>query len=360
MLARFGGGTFALVVPCEQASRTERTVHARECAERVRKALHEPFRVAGDSPVTITASIGWTELVAGHDTPESVLREAELAMYGAKAAGRDQVQHFEPEMLAELAQREGLVHDLRNAIADNAMSLELQAQTDRWGRVVGAEALLRWNRRGTPVSPCVFIPVAEESGLILPLGEWVLRRACELLVAWSARPVTQSLSLAINVSARQFAQARFVDGVRKMLTATGADPTRLKFEITETTILDDLAEAAVKLTALRAQGIRISLDDFGTGYSSLTYLSRLPLDQLKIDQSFVACLPEDANGAMVAQTIIGMGRGLGLEVIAEGVETAAQRQFLMTQGCDAFQGYLIGRPMPPTEFEAMLEQPAPV
>ena len=361
VLARFGGGTFALVVPCGQDSRTERTVRARECAERMRQALHEPFRVAGDTPVTITASIGWTELVAGHDTPESVLREAELAMYGAKAAGRDQVHHFEPEMLAELAQREGLVQDLRDAIAENAMSLDLQAQTDRWGRVVGAEALLRWNRRGTPVSPCVFIPIAEESGLILPLGEWVLQRACELLVAWSARPATQALSLAINVSARQFAQPRFVEGVRQVLAATGADPARLKFEITETTILDDLAEAAVKLTALRAQGIRISLDDFGTGYSSLTYLSRLPLDQLKIDQSFVACLPEDTNGAMVAQTIIGMGRGLGLEVIAEGVETMAQRQFLMTQGCDAFQGYLIGRPMPPAEFEAMLqEDPASV
>jgi EAL domain-containing protein (putative c-di-GMP-specific phosphodiesterase class I) len=271
------------------------------------------------------------------------------------------VCRFEPEMLAELAQREGLVHDLRDAIARGTMALDLQAQVDRWGRVLGAEALLRWTRRGTPVSPTVFIPIAEESGLIVPLGEWVLQRACELLVTWSGHPATQALTLAVNVSARQFNQTRFVDGVRQALAATGADPSRLKLEITETTILGDLAEAAVKLTALRAQGIRISLDDFGTGYSSLTYLSRLPLDQLKIDQSFVACLPEDANGAMVAQTIIGMGRGLGLEVIAEGVETAAQRQFLMTQGCDVFQGYLIGRPMSPAEFEAMLEEnPAPV
>jgi diguanylate cyclase (GGDEF)-like protein len=362
VLARLGGGTFALVVPCEQSSRTERMVRARECAERTRQALREPFRLAStDTPVTITASIGWSELAAGHDTPESVLREAELAMYGAKAAGRDQVRRFEPEMLAELAQREGLVHDLRDAIAQGAMALDLQSQVDRWGRVLGAEALLRWTRRGTPVSPTMFIPIAEESGLILPLGDWVLQRACELLVAWSRRPAMQALTLAVNVSARQFNQSRFVDGVRNALASSGADPSRLKLEITETTILGDLAEAAVKLTALRAQGIRISLDDFGTGYSSLTYLSRLPLDQLKIDQSFVACLPEDANGAMVAQTIIGMGRGLGLEVIAEGVETPAQRQFLMTQGCDVFQGYLIGRPMPPAEFEAMLEKnPAPV
>jgi len=356
VLARLGGGSFALIVPCEQSSRTERTVRAREYAERARQALHEPFHLAGDAPVTITASIGWTELAAGHDTPESVLREAELAMYGAKAAGRDQVCRFEPEMLAELAQREGLVHDLRDAIVQDGIALDLQAQVDRWGRVLGAEALLRWTRRGTPVSPTVFIPIAEESGLILPLGDWVLQRACELLAAWSHRPATQSLTLAINVSARQFAQPGFVEGVRHALETTGADPSLLKLELTETTILDDLAEAATKLSALRAQGIRISLDDFGTGYSSLTYLSRLPLDQLKIDQSFVACLPEDANGAMVAQTIIGMGRGLGLEVIAEGVETMAQRQFLMTQGCDVFQGFLVGHPMPPADFETMLEK----
>ena len=361
VLARLGGGTFALALPCERSNRSERAQRARECAECVREALHEPFRLASDAPVTITASIGWSELAAGHDTPESALREAELAMYSAKAAGRDQVCRFEPEMLAELAQRDGLVHDLRDAIAQGAMALNLQAQVDRYGRVLGAEALLRWTRRGVAISPTVFIPVAEESGLILPLGDWVLQRACELLVAWSSRPAPQSLTLAINVSARQFAQPHFVDGVCQALAATGADPSRLKLEITETTIMDDLAEAAVKLTALRAQGIRISLDDFGTGYSSLTYLSRLPLDQLKIDQSFVACLPEDANGAMVAQTIIGMGRGLGLEVIAEGVETIAQRQFLLTQGCDVFQGYLIGHPLPPAEFEATLEaHPAPV
>jgi len=361
VLGRLGGGTFALAIPCREESRTERTVRARDCAERMRQALSEPFRLGGDTPVTMTASIGWTELVAGHDTPESVFREAELAMYGAKAAGRDRVCRFEPEMLAELAQREALVHDLRNAIASGTLTLDLQAQADRWGKVLGAEALLRWTRpNGTQVPPGAFVPLAEENGLILPLGDWVLRRACEQLVAWSTHPSTRALSLAINVSARQFAQPRFVDGVRQALAATGADPARLKLEITETTILEDLADAATKLTALRAQGIRISLDDFGTGYSSLTYLSRLPLDQLKIDQSFVACLPEDANGAMVAQTIIGMGRGLGLEVIAEGVETAAQRQFLMSQGCDIFQGYLIGRPMPPSEFEAMLEKnPAP-
>jgi len=305
----------------------------------------------------MTVSIGWTELVPGRDSPESVLKQAELAMYAAKAGGRDQLRRYEPAMQDELVQREALVGDLRRAIAEETLELHLQAQVDRHGRVVGAEMLLRWTRPdGEQMSPERFIPVAEENGLILPLGDWVLRRACAQLVAWSARPSSRKLVLAINVSARQFAQPGFVDDVCRALAASGADPAQLMLEITETVILGDLAEAAAKLARLRAQGIRISLDDFGTGYSSLAYLSRLPLDQLKIDQAFVARLPEDANDAMVAQTIIGMGRGLGLEVVAEGVETVAQHDFLMREGCHGFQGYLISRPMPPVLFEAMLEQ----
>jgi len=352
VLSRFSGGTFVLLMPCSG----EGSSRVRDCAERVREALREPFQLDDDVPVGMTVSIGWTELVPGQDSPESVLKQAELAMYGAKAGGRNQVCRFEPTMQAELAQREAFVSDLRRAIADETLELHLQAQVNRRGRVIGAEMLLRWTRPGgAQVSPELFIPIAEENGLILPLGDWVLRQACARLVAWSEQPSSRGLSLAINVSARQFAQPGFVDDVRQVLAATGADPARLTLEITETVILGDLAQAAAKLARLRAQGIRISLDDFGTGYSSLAYLSRLPLDQLKIDHAFVARLPEDANDAMVAQTIIGMGRGLGLEVVAEGVETVAQRDFLMTQGCDGFQGYLISRPMPLAMFELMLE-----
>lgn len=359
VLSRFNGGTFALLTGSRADNEGTQSQQACACAERMRLALHEPFYLGDSSPLTITVSIGWTGLAPGQGSPESVLREAELAMYAAKSAGRDQIRRFQPIMQADLVQHETLVHDLRRAIADQALDLHLQAQVNRRGGIVGAEALLRWTRRnGESVPPDLFIRVAEENGLILPLGEWVLRRACTQLAAWSARAHTRELSLAVNVSARQFAQPEFVEGVREMLAATGAAPVRLKLEITETTILDDLADTAAKLAELRALGIRVSLDDFGTGYSSLAYLARLPLDQLKIDQSFVARLPEDVNDAMVAQSIVGMARGLGLEVIAEGVETDAQWNFLMDQGCDAFQGYLFARPMPCAAFEAMLEDRA--
>lgn len=357
MLSRFSGGTFALLVDCAADQPGSMSKHAWMSAERLRQALREPFQLGGDTPVTISISIGWTELVPGHGTPESVLKEAELAMYGAKAAGRDQVCRFEPAMHDELVHHEALVQDLRRAIRDESLDLHLQAQVDRTGDVVGAEALLRWTRpSGERVPPDVFVPIAEENGLIFPLGDWVLRRACTYLVAWSARPSLRNLSLAVNVSARQFAQPGFMDSVRGALAATGAVASRLKLEITETAVLEDFHETAAKLAELRAIGVKVSLDDFGTGYSSLAYLTRLPLDQLKIDRSFVDRLPEDRNDAMVAQTIIGMGRGLGLDVIAEGVETQAQWNFLMAQGCDAFQGYLVARPMPREAFEALLEQ----
>ncbi|HKZ12122.1 MAG TPA: EAL domain-containing protein [Rhodanobacteraceae bacterium] len=357
MLSRFSGGTFALLADCgaDQPSATPK--QAWVWAERLRQALREPFQLGGDTPVTISISIGWTELVPGHGTPESVLKEAELAMYRAKAAGRDQVCRFEPAMHAELVHHEELVQDLRRAIIDETFDLHLQAQVDRAGQVIGAEALLRWMRpSGERVPPDVFIPIAEDNGLIFPLGDWVLRRACAYLVAWSAQASLRDLSLAVNVSARQFAQAGFVDSVRGALSTTGAVASRLKLEITETAVLEDFHETAAKLAELRAIGVKVSLDDFGTGYSSLAYLTRLPLDQLKIDRSFVDRLTEDRNDAMVAQTIIGMGRGLGLDVIAEGVETEAQRNFLMAQGCDAFQGYLIARPVPREAFEALLDE----
>ncbi|TAL74033.1 MAG: EAL domain-containing protein [Rhodanobacter sp.] len=361
MVGRFGGGTFTMVVPGRDVGPVARKDLAVDYAERLRQQLREPFALVPGRGATVTASIGWTELVPRQDVAETVLREAELAMYAAKAAGRDQVRRFDPDMLADLAQREELVQELRAAIVDDELELYLQPQADREGHIVSAEALLRWTRHdGSQVLPDVFIPVAEDNGLIVPLGAWVLQRACEQLVAWSVEPATNMLSLAANVSAHQFAQPGFVASVRDALKASGADPARLKLEITESAILGDLADAAMKLAQLRSHGIRISLDDFGTGYSSLAYLSRLPIDQLKIDKSFVLRLPADANDAMVAQTIIGMGRGLGLEVIAEGVETEAQQRFLMQHGCDAFQGYLVAKPLPPDEFNTLLKEQVPV
>jgi diguanylate cyclase (GGDEF)-like protein len=355
VLSRFGGGTFALLERCSRGD--HRTVEActTQCADGIRAALREPFVQAGAAPMVVTVSIGWTWLSPGQAPPDASLKAAELAMYEAKAKGRDQVFRYVPSMQADLARREALVHDLRSAIADGALALHLQAQTDRSGRIVGAEGLLRWTRPcGEQVPPSVFIPLAEENGLIVGLGNWVLQRACELLAQWATTPATRELTLAVNVSAKQFARPGFVDAVRAVLVAHGTDPERLKLEVTESAILDDLDEAADKLSQLRALGMRISLDDFGTEYSSLAYLSRLPLDQLKIDQSFVARLPDSASDAMVARTIIGMGRGLGLEVIAEGVETDAQHAFLLGRGCNAFQGFLISQPVAPRAFEALL------
>jgi diguanylate cyclase (GGDEF)-like protein/PAS domain S-box-containing protein len=357
ILSRFSGGTFALLLPCQAKDPVPCAEYAPHFAERVRHALREPFWLGNAAPITVTVSIGWTELYPGQGASESVLKEAELAMYAAKAGGRDQVRRFEPAMLAALEQQAALSGDLLNAITGDTgeLDLHLQLQVDRHQRAVGAEALLRWVRpNGERVPPDVFIRFAEENGLILPLGDWVLQRACQRLAHWAGQPLTRGLALAINVSAKQFAQPGFVGDVRRALEHSGADPTRLKLEITETAILGDIEEITAKLHELRDLGIRISLDDFGTGYSSLSYLSRLPLDQLKIDRSFVSRLPEDGNDATVAQTIIGMGRGLNLEVIAEGVETEEQRAFLQQHGCDAFQGYLIARPLPLAEFEAML------
>lgn len=360
LLCRLGGGTFALLVACDAASAVPCAEYAPHVAERVLQAIREPFWLDRSAPVHATASIGWALLRPGEDAAHSALKEAELAMYGAKASGRDRSRGFEPGMLAALERQETMRHDLQAALSDDAsdLSLHLQLQVDTDGNAIGAEALLRWTRpEGERVGPDTFIPFAEESGLIVPLGRWVLRKAAAVLVRWSDLPALRSLDLAINVSAKQFAHPAFTDDIRQVLEETGADPRRLMLEITETAILGDIDEIAAKLHELRDLGIRISLDDFGTGYSSLSYLSRLPLDQLKIDRSFIARLPEQGNDATVAQTIIGMGKGLSLEVIAEGVETPAQRDFLRQHGCNAFQGYLFARPVPLAEFEAMMAAP---
>ena len=357
VLSRFSGGTFVLLLPVRAETPAMLAGEVMDYAERMREVLREPFRLDGEALTGMTISLGWVELIAGCDSPETLLKQAELAMYAAKVGGRDRVCRFESEMQVALVRREMLAGDLMHAIADESLEIYYQAQADRRCNVVGAEVLLRWRRPdGTWISPADFIPVAEESGLILPLGDWVLRKACEQLAAWSSQPDRRELMLAVNVSARQFLQPSFMDNVQRALALTGADPSLLTLEITETAILDDLFSVADKLSRLRAMGLRISLDDFGTGYSSLAYLSRLPLDELKIDQAFVARVPEDANDSMVVQTIIGMGCGLSLQVVAEGVENEAQHSFLMMQGCEIFQGYLIARPLPLHAFEQMLDE----
>jgi EAL domain-containing protein (putative c-di-GMP-specific phosphodiesterase class I) len=262
-------------------------------------------------------------------------------------------------MQEALDKRSLLEGDLRQALGRNEMQLHFQPQIDRDGWVVGAEVLLRWEHpERNFISPADFIPLAEETGLILPIGQWVLERACKQISEWSDNPLTSNLLLAVNVSPFQFRQDGFVDLVRKAITEQGANPERLKLELTETLVLDDIEATIEKMLILKEAGVRFSMDDFGTGYSSLAYLTRLPLDELKIDKSFVSSLPGNRNDEIITQSIITMGQSLGLGVVAEGVETEAQRRFLEGNGCYAYQGYFYSRPVPLGEFMAYLGKSA--
>ena len=282
------------------------------------------------------------------------MKQADLAMYKSKAAGRNALRFFDPDMETSVMERAALEADLREAIEQRQFLLHYQPQLAD-GRLTGCEVLVRWQHplRGM-VSPAEFIPLAEETGLILPLGHWVLEAACRQLAHWAARPATADLTLAVNVSAHQFRQAGFVDQVLAVLKNTGANPQRLKLELTESLLVDNVEDIIGKMFALKAKGVGFSLDDFGTGYSSLAYLKRLPLDQLKIDQSFVRDVLSDPNDAAIARTVIALAASLGLGVIAEGVETEAQRDFLAASGCHAYQGYLFSRPLPVDKFEELL------
>jgi EAL domain-containing protein (putative c-di-GMP-specific phosphodiesterase class I) len=281
-------------------------------------------------------------------------------MYQAKAAGRNAIRFFDPQMQTVVTARAALEADLRQGLLEkNEFFLHYQAQVNRDGAVTGVEALVRWRHpsRGM-VPPTQFIALAEETGLILPLGQWVLETACDQLVAWAARPETAGLTMAVNVSARQFRHTEFVQQVLAILDHTGADPRKLKLELTEGLLVDNVDDTIAKMTSLKARGISFSLDDFGTGYSSLYYLKRLPLDQLKIDQSFVKDAITNPNDATIVRTIIALGQSLGLSVIAEGVETQDQRDFLARHQCDAYQGYLFSRPLLARQFdEFMLQGP---
>ena len=351
-LGRFSGDSFVLLAERLGTDRNTAAARALLTADAIRTAIAEPMMLDGHR-LTCTGSLGVALFRDGADSPDALLCQAELAMYKSKQSGRNTVRVFEDGMQAELDGRNWLEKALRDAIRDDALTLHYQVQVDAWGRPVGAEALLRWTHpeRG-PLSPAAFIPLAEETGLIEPIGRWVLATACRQLAAWARHDALRGLTLAVNISARQFESDSFVDDILAEVRRSGAPVDKLKLEVTESLAFGDLDSSIRKLHVLRANGFSISLDDFGTGNSSLNYLTKLPLTQLKIDKSFVDELPASHRDAMVAQTIIAMGRGLGLEVIAEGVETAAQRDFLVAHGCHSFQGYLFGRPLPVHEFEA--------
>jgi EAL domain-containing protein (putative c-di-GMP-specific phosphodiesterase class I) len=287
---------------------------------------------------------------------EEPLKRADMAMYQSKAAGRNTLRFFDPGMQAAVTTRVSMETDLRNAIEHKHLTLyyqpQVQSRPDGSLRVTGAEALVRWMhpQRGL-IPPMEFIGLAEETGLIVPLGEWVIETACRQLASWAGHPVLGNLSIAVNVSAKQFLQNNFVRHIGMVLEETGALPPRLKLELTESALVADVDEVIKKMVELQSWGVGFALDDFGTGYSSLSYLKRLPLDTLKIDRSFVHDVFEDANDAAIARMVVVLGHSLGLTVIAEGVETKEQRYFLAQQGCHVYQGYLFGKPLPILDFQ---------
>lgn len=350
-VARLGGDEFVVMLEDLSEDKQEAASQVEAVCEKILAELNQPYQLA-QYAYRNTPSIG-VSLFANHEkTIDELLKQADLAMYQAKAAGRNAMRFFDPEMQAVVTSRAALEAGLREAIQKNQFLLHYQAQVDGHGRVTGSEALLRWQHplRGI-VSPAEFIPLAEETRLILPLGKWVLQTACTQLARWATQPEMASLTLAVNVSAHQFNQQEFVDDVLTALGDSGANPQRLKLELTESLLVQNVQEIIEKMFALKAQGVGFSLDDFGTGYSSLSYLKRLPLDQLKIDQSFVRDVLVDPNDAAIARTVVALAQSLGLGVIAEGVETAPQRAFLADSGCNAYQGYFFSRPLPAIGFE---------
>ena len=355
LLARVDGDSFAIVLSGLAAQSHHSASKARQVAEQIRVALGEPFET-NESNHCISSSIGIC-LFSGSATAADVLMEhAEVAMYKAKHDGRNCIRFYDPATQAALEQRFNLIAMLHKALPTE-LRLYYQVQVDNTGSPMGAETLVRWQHpKMGLISPAMFIPLAEETGLILPIGAWVLNAACEQLARWALDPATCHLKLAVNVSARQFLEADFANGVLEALARSGANPGRLKLELTESVMVNDADSVIEKMLHLTQHGVRFSLDDFGTGYSSLAYLKRLPLEQLKIDQSFVRNLLRDANDTAIVRAVINLGQSLGLQVIAEGVETVAQRDALLAYGCGHFQGYLFGKPQPSAQFEATVRQ----
>ncbi|MEY4591718.1 MAG: hypothetical protein RIR18_613 [Pseudomonadota bacterium] len=358
-IARIGGDEFAIILnrlggKDGSVAKIEKIIH------KLQLALNSPFVLCAPNASTsesmskwheVTMSIGAILLDGASATADEVLKKADAAMYEAKKAGKNTWRFFDPQIQALINERVSLEESLRTAIETGQLVPYYQAQINSDGSIIGAEVLIRWKhpKRGL-VSPAEFIPIAEESGLILPIGEQILESSCKLLSEWGADPEKSHLVLAVNVSARQFGEDDFVETVLRLLDLYKTPPDRLKLELTESLLIANAEGIIQKMKELRDRGVRFSLDDFGTGYSSLSYLKRLPLSQLKIDQSFVRDLMTDPNDVAIAKTIVALGNALGISVIAEGVETVEQRNCLEGLGCFAYQGYLFSRPVPLDDF----------
>ena len=355
-VARLGGDEFVVMLEDLSENMLEAATQAETVGEKILTTLNQVYQLASHEHHS-TPSIGVTLFGERQENIDEPLKRADLAMYQAKAAGRNTLRFFDPRMQAVVTARAALELGLREALVKNQFCLHYQAQVTSEHWLTGAEVLVRWQhpQRGM-VSPAEFIPLAEETGLITAIGHWVLGSACTQLAIWARQPEMAHLTIAVNVSPRQFNQRDFVNQVLTILEYTGANPEKLKLELTEGLLVSNVEDVIIKMRTLKEKGIGFSLDDFGTGYSSLSYLKRLPLDQLKIDQSFVRDILIDSNDAAIAKMVIALANSLGLAVIAEGVETEAQRDYLANQGCHAYQGYLFSRPLPLQEFESLVKR----
>lgn len=343
--ARLGSDEFALVMGRLPAERAQAEQHAQALGERVLQAFAAPFEISA-GVFRCPASIGIALALGVETSPEEALTHAELAMQEAKSLGKRQAILFNDQMQDRLIAEARFEQELQEAVPSQLLVL-FQPQVGRDGKLLGAELLVRWEHpvRGK-VSPASFIPVAERNGLIIDIGRWVLAQACQHINAWQNDPVRQHWVLSVNVSAREFSHPDYADHVEQLLVSTGANPVRLKLELTESALAADVNLVVARMRQLKALGITFSLDDFGTGFSSLSYLQRMPIDQLKIDQSFVRQMLNDPGSASIVRTVIALGQSLGLQVIAEGVETQEQRRHLAVLGCHHYQGYLFGKPEP--------------
>lgn len=354
-VARLGGDEFVVMIEGLSENSAEAATQTEDIGEKILATLNVPYLLAGKE-YQIGASIGVALFSNHQESLDDLLKHADIAMYQAKKSGRNNLRFFDPIMQANINARVAMENDLRLAIKAQQFVLYYQPQVYHNKKITGAEVLIRWQHPKLGlVPPLEFIPLAEETGLIIPIGEWVLKTACMQIKSWENNVHTQNLQLAVNVSAKQFFKPDFVESVIEVIHLTGINPDKLKLELTESLVLDDIKDTIHKMQRLQSIGVRFSMDDFGTGQSSLAYLTQLPLDQLKIDQSFTRNIGIKNSDAVIVQTIIGMGHHLGMEIIAEGVETEAQRAFLQKKGCPVFQGYLFSKPVPITSLSAMLE-----
>ena len=354
-VARLGGDEFVIMLEHQGESRQAATDKARAVGGHILAALSEPYDLAGHQ-YHGTCSIGITSFSRHHQNIGDLLKQADLAMYQAKGAGRNGLCFFDPDMQAAATANATLSAELRQGLREREFLLHYQPQVGPDGQMLGVEALIRWQhpQRGL-IGPGEFISQAEESGLILPLGQWVMEAACAQLASWSQRPETGKFSIAVNVSARQFRDPDFVDLVMTVMKQYGIAAHRLKLELTESLLATGMEVTIAKMGMLKNAGVTLSIDDFGMGYSALSYLKHLPLDQLKIDRAFVKDVLTDPNDAAIARTIIGLAQSLGLAVMAEGVETEAQRAFLAWNGCECYQGFLFCKALPIDALEVFIK-----